>query len=145
MSGDIIENALLQMENVLQDFGTVSPHWKQIWLGWVQGDFQTKESGRLIVFWYKNSRGTLWRSKELRSPHPRLSFPLNLRVTLFRWEMFEPSFFVKRAKISNHQLCIRWWERFMQSGGPISIWQKTWIKEMLWKHSLCLACPATQH
>ena len=29
-SGDIIENALLQMENVLQDFGTVSPHWKQI-------------------------------------------------------------------------------------------------------------------
>ena len=34
-------NPLHQMENVLQDFGTVSSYWKQIWLRGVQGDFQT--------------------------------------------------------------------------------------------------------
>ena len=34
-------NLLHQMENVLQDFRTVSSHWKEVWLRGVQGGFET--------------------------------------------------------------------------------------------------------
>ena len=123
---------LNQMENVLQDFGTVSSQWKQIWLRRVQGDFETmdypeaKPDNPAFVC----SRATLWGGRELLLPLPVPSFPLKQMATPLRWKTTIDNLLVGGGDTLKPQLFFRWWERSMQSGDPISIWRISWTNEL---------------
>ena len=124
-------NPVQKMENVLQDFGTVSPHWKEIWLRRVQGNFETIDCPEVMTIFCIHQRDFV---KKQGTPFTtsRTLFPTEaegdtLQVRLNRWQ------FPSRGDtdtLNSISFFGRWWEGSMQNGDLIFIWRIIWTNEL---------------
>ena len=124
-------NPLPQMENVLQDFGTVSSYWKQIWLRGVQGDFQTidypevKPDNNLLYASEGLCEDTGSSLYHIPDPLSHWSRGRHRSGRNYHWQSYRVGNTFKLQSFF-----FRWWERSMQNGDPISILRIIWTNEL---------------